>query len=372
MLADRSFAARERDMLTRVQVGLIDEGARVVEALPSDLADPDANPLIPTIAYSDQTALLASRARTRRILRGLQALDPPLAPAKDPLALVDVIHGFGEQAWPLAISVAGITGASVALECASDHAVRLVRATEKAAAALDRPVTGVWLGPNTPLTLAAQQAGATWPVVPAAWGTHSSDHLARTSAQAAALSISIIASGDDPSSIAGLLAALAASPHLPEDAMLFADAGAFERHPALWRRARDLRLLQRISLIDRMEARRDLILQTDVLAIPEATGQARSIILDAMAAELAILARADPLVEATAVPGVAVLAPSGSSDAWADALTQLLANPDHRATMGKAARAHVVAHRPVHRQIEAIFGAYAMLRSDPGLKFPDR
>jgi hypothetical protein len=372
MLADRSFAARERDMLTRVQVGLIDEGARVVEALPTDLADPDANPLIPTIAYSDQNSLLAARARTRRILRGLQALDPPLAPANDPMALLDVIHGFGEQAWPLAVSVAGITGASLALECASDNALRLVRATEKAVAALERPVNGVWLGPNAPLTQAVLGSGAAWPVLPAVWGTHARDHVSHATGRTAPLSISIVASGEDPSSIAGLLAALAASPHLPADAMMFADAGAFERHPGLWRRARDLRLLERISLIDRMEARRDLILQTDVLAIPEATGQARSIILDAMAGELAILARADPLVEATSVPGVAVLAPSGSSDAWADALTRLLANPDHRATLGKAARAHVVAHRPVHRQIEAIFGAYAMLRTDPGLKFPAR
>ena len=86
ILADRSFAARERDLLTRVQVGLIDEGIRVVEALPADLADPDANPLIPTIPYSDHVALLASRARTRRLIRGLQSVDPPLAPASAPFA----------------------------------------------------------------------------------------------------------------------------------------------------------------------------------------------------------------------------------------------------------------------------------------------
>ena len=65
ILADRSFAARERDMLTRVQVGLIDEGVRVVEAIPSDVADPDANPLIPTIPYSDRIVLLDHLTRGR-------------------------------------------------------------------------------------------------------------------------------------------------------------------------------------------------------------------------------------------------------------------------------------------------------------------
>jgi len=372
ILADRPFAAHERDMLTRVQVGLIDEGARVIEALPTDVADPDANPLIPTIAYSDQTAILASRARTRRILRGLQAIDPPLAPPDNPAMLVDVIHVFGAAAWPVAVSVASVTGASVAAECSRDADIRHMRALEKTASTGDLTATGVWIAANAQLGKTIESVNPAWPVVVAAWGTHTQDRPPRVPRSTTPMSISMIATGDEPASINGLLVALSTCPHLPEDAMIFADATAFERHPALWRRARDLGLLARMSLIDRMEARRDLVLQTDILVVPEATGQTRSIILDAMASEMAILARADPQVEATSAPGVAVLAPAGTVDAWSDALTRLLANADHRARMGRAARAFVVANRPVYKQIEAILGAYALVRHEPVLKFPEQ
>ncbi len=370
ILADRSFAARERDLLTRVQVGLIDEGIRVVEALPAELADPDANPLIPTIPYSDQVALLASRARTKRLIRGLQAIDPPLAPANAPFGLLDVIHVFGESAWPLALSVAEITGASLALECASGQALRSVIALEKTVAAFESPVPGAWLGANEPLALALEALRPKWPIVRAPWGTHERDRPQCVRPPGTPLSISIVASGDDPASIHGLLAALAGCAHLPPEAMLFLDAIAFERHPSLWRRARDLNLLERLSLIDCMEARRDLVLQTDVLAIPEATGQSRSIILDAMISKLAILARADPLIESTSVSDIAVLSPIGTVDAWSDALTRLLANPEYRVGLGRAAQAYVLKQRPVHKQVEAILGVYQLLHEPDPLRHP--
>jgi len=370
ILADRSFAARERDLLTRVQVGLIDEGIRVVEALPAEVADPDANPLIPTIPYSDRVALLASRARTRRLIRSLQAIDPPLAPAATPFALVDVIHVFGETAWPLALAVAEITGAALAIECASGQALRSVGAFEKSCASLETPVVGAWFAANDPLARALESAHPRWPIAQAAWGTHERDRPFGARPPGTPLSISIIASGDDPASILGLLAALAGCAHLPADAMMFLDAIAFERHPNLWRKARDLNLLDRLSLIDCMEARRDLVLQTDVLAIPEASGQSRSIILDAMISRLAILARSDPLIEATAVPDVAILAPVGTVDAWSDALTRLLANPEYRITLGAAARTYVLTHRPVHKQVEAILRAYQAFDEPEPLKHP--
>ena len=372
ILADRSFAARERDLLTRVQVGLIDEGIRVVEALPAELADPDANPLIPTIPYSDHVALLASRARTRRLIRGLQTVDPPLAPTNAPFALLDVIHVFGESAWPLALSVAEITGAALALECASGQALRSVGALEKAASALEVPVPGTWIGANEPLAQALEALRPNWSVTRGAWGTHERERSLGVRPPDAPLSISIIASGDDPASILGLLTALARCAHLPADAMVFLDAIAFERHPNLWRKARDLGLLERLSLIDCMEARRDLVLQTDVLAVPEANGQTRSIILDAMIARLAVIARADPLVEATAVADVAVLSPAGTVDAWSDALTRLLANPEYRVSLGKAARAYVLAKRPVHKQVEAILAVYHSLRDPEPLRHPGK
>ena len=372
ILADRSFAAHERDMLTRVQVGLIDEGPRVVEALPADLADPDANPLIPTIPYSDRSALLAARARVRRILRALQVIEPPLAPADSPMALLDVIHVFGTQAWNLGVSLGAITGAAVALECHSAEAIRHARGLERAAAAEEAAPPGIWIAPNAPIARALEQSDLAWPVAPAPWGTHTQDRPLRSRAHPAPLSVSIVASGDDPASLAGFLTALAGCPHLPDDALLFADAIAFERHPALWRRARDLRLLERMSLIDRMEARRDLVLQTDILALPDAEGHTRSIILDAMASEMAIIARADPLIEVTAHPGIAVLAQAGGPDAWRDALASLLTEPGARARLGHDAREFVAANRPVHKQIEAILGAYATVRGEGGLKFPNR
>ena len=98
LLADRSFASRERRLLHRVEVGLIDDGVRVVRAIPDTLLYTQTDSITPLIAYPEKVSPLLPRLRTSQLLRALSELDPPLAgPNEQP---IDIIHAWGDELIP--------------------------------------------------------------------------------------------------------------------------------------------------------------------------------------------------------------------------------------------------------------------------------
>ena len=54
MMADRSFARREHAMLRRLEVGLIDEGVRVLRATPAGSPEEPTTGLAGTVSYDDR------------------------------------------------------------------------------------------------------------------------------------------------------------------------------------------------------------------------------------------------------------------------------------------------------------------------------
>ena len=100
---------------------------------------------------------------------------------------------------------------------------------------------------------------------------------------------------------------------------LFVDAEAAHR-TGIWPVARGLGVLDRLSLIDEMEGRRELVLRGDVLVQSDARGEQRSLVLDAMASGMIVLAAEDPMVSYL-VNGRTARTVSGTrSDEWAAAL----------------------------------------------------
>lgn len=371
MLADRSFARREHDMLRRVEVGLLDDGARVIRAVPAAGAPAVADSLIPVLPYTDEGPRFAARARRRRLVRALEEACALLGGGSDGVHL-DVIHAWGDRCWDLAIGLAAETGANLAIELWSASCTRRMRRAERRAAAVGNdagPPKGVWLAPNGAVQLAGEDVAGSWPVRAARWGVHPLPRP-RTARGIGTVAVSIVASGRDPSSLMPVLDACAARAAEGDDAMFFLDDAGVRDHPAVWKHAEQLGLLDRLSVIPDMESRRDLVLQTDVLVIPEARGEVRSIVLDAMAAGLAVVAPMDPMVEATALPGLAVLVEKPTRGGWSHALGSVLPDRSRLADVGATARALIAEHRPVHRHIEAILDAYRSLAEAP-LPFSD-
>ena len=371
MMADRSFATREHAMLRRLEVGLMDEAVRVVRAVPDDA--PNQASLAPTVRYHDAHWRFINRAHARRLLRELQLVEPLLGAGgggESDIDLLDVVHAWGDDAWDIAIDIAASTGAALAFELWSFESTRRIRAIERRLAATGAGLRAVWLTPNARLRSAAEDLNPSAPVRAAHWGVYADDHPARHRAPGAPIGVSIVCSGRDEGSVRPVLDALASCRRITENLLIFLDDAGVASGRGLWRYAERLGLLDRLSIIADMESRRDLVLETDVLVLPEAMGEVRSIVLDAMASGIVVVARADPYVEVTAVPDIALLVEGPTEGAWLNALRRVISDTDEMQRIGERARERVVRDRPVHRQVDAILAAYRELADNAPIAFP--
>lgn len=357
-------------MLRRLVIGLMDDAARVVLAVPLDTLEFNAAPLATTVGYEDRGSRLARGARTRRLIKKLGDLDPPLGSDDD---LLDVVHAWGAGCWPLAAELARATGAALALELTGADLLRKLRAHERRfspAGSDDEPLRASWIAPNAALHRAAIEHEPNWPVALARWGVHPPDHPRRDRPEGAPASVSILSSGKDPGDLTPLLRGLADLAVDREDLLVFLDAAAVEHHHAVWKTADSLGMLDKLSVVADLETRRELFMQSDVLVYPEARGEPRSIILDAMAAGVVVVARADPYLEVTAVPDIAVLVTDNEPEQWSAALGDVLDHPSRFRAISAAARDRIAADRPVHKHVEALLAAYAHLTDPTPLEFP--
>lgn len=371
LLADRSFASRERQLLHRVEVGLIDDGVRVVRAIPDTLLYTETNSITPLIAYPEKVSPFLPRLRTSQLLRALRELDPPLAgPGEQP---IDIVHAWGDRAWDLAVDTAEATNASLAFEVWSAGCIHHTHRMERRAeAAQPNPIQGVWIAPNRAIARALETENLRWPIHTAPWGIHP-DHRPRpTHPTDQPLAVSLLATGRNAHATQTVLTALNTIIREGVELLIFLDAAAVDHRHSVWKHAARLELLPHLSVIADMESRRDLILRTDLLILPEARAEVRSILLDAMGASVAIACLTDPFVEATALPGIASLAGEPTVAGWTNALRPLLSDPELRAQQVLAAREAVESSRPVHRQVEQLLKAYQTLAEQPPLTFPSK
>src|SRR5690606_20945714 len=103
LLADRSFATREHAMLRRLEIGLIDEGLRVVRANPPVPNPEPTTGLAGALTYNDRAWRYIMPAPERTLARDLMNLSLEARPDSDeePGIPIDLIHAFGDSAAPL-------------------------------------------------------------------------------------------------------------------------------------------------------------------------------------------------------------------------------------------------------------------------------
>src|ERR1051325_8085310 len=97
IIADESFAARERAMRSRLEVGLADEGFRVIYAIPRCAAHwhgPDLS--AQTIPYESRGLAISRSWRAQQLVTAARKLGTD---AERPF---DLVHAFGHGCWPMA------------------------------------------------------------------------------------------------------------------------------------------------------------------------------------------------------------------------------------------------------------------------------
>jgi len=331
ILADEDFASRERDMLVRLEVGLVTEGLRVIHAVPESLPELlDGRVFSQAIGYAPRGPLPPLSRRARELAHRALEVGP-----KDGIGIV---HVFGREAWSLAFEVAGLLGARVVLEV---YSARLADALGSAQleGVDDRVIASV---PGTGLERRCLRKLDSRHLRLIRWGVHPQPqtHASGTMAAGDRPAVLIDGTGQDPSAWNHVLQALSLI-RLDADQppLMFVDAEA--AHRAQLRKAvESLALAEHLSFVPMVEARRDPVLEVDALLIADAFHLHRSLVLDAQANGVLVAAVADPIIdELSPEYGVTHLEPD-DRERWGEELRRLFEDrklaEDRRSTARRA------------------------------------
>lgn len=118
LLADNSFASRERTMIARLEVGLADEGVRVIRATPQQ-PPPEAfdNPFLRWIRFPQPSSRYLAPIVARAMARDIEDAKAQSAIDAEP---IDIVHILGDDAWASGEALARMVGAATAYELWSE------------------------------------------------------------------------------------------------------------------------------------------------------------------------------------------------------------------------------------------------------------
>lgn len=355
ILVDAPFVKRDRAMLARLQVGLADEGVRVVfaEPTPTSFTTPAAEAeslgvIAARATYEDRGMPWTLRARAQRLADAVTQT----APASQSRGR-SIIHVFGVRAWGIAAETCEALGACLVVEISASEDVRRLRRSPWAALAPDRLLI------TCPEPGLARLVEREWPgvavrIIP--WGVPTLSEVRSVLPGDRSPAILIVASGRDRAACESAVQAFADAAGPEALLLLHSDA---VRVGKLWPTLKRLGLSPRTTIIADLEGRRDLaILGADLLLLPEARGDYRSFTLDAMAAGLPVIAVADVAIDSTLGGQTARLISSSDARLIASALADALRHPEEARAVGAAAREHVRKHHRVSTHVAQILNAY--------------
>ncbi len=342
MLLDAGCASRERVMLSRLEIGLADEGVRLAHAVPqSSLAREAVGLYSSGVGYQERGLPFTLRQRAHdlaaQLARAFDVDDPREVDIvhvwADPSAATRVsgqaLSNFGHGAYSpldLAFEVARQNHAALVVEIWNARLLARVPALAARAAASridvmfsladESMLTGLRRRAGTGANPArASENGDSIAVCP--WGVRLRDEPHKRWSVDTMPAIGVLADGVAPVRLAAVMGGLA---KLTEPSMVFVGAEG-RTADAVWRLARKLKLLNRLTLVPQMESAREPLLNMDVLVLPGDTGVHRSLALDALAGGLAVVSGGEPLVSYLNDPALVTRVDRpNDAQAWAEAL----------------------------------------------------
>ena len=332
-------------MLRRLEAGLADEGVRVLHAVPEDTG-PEADAQI----FTREVPYAAVGPFRRLGQVSAEVSERVAAAAGGP---PDVVHAFGGKSWPLAHAVAAGCGAGLVLEiwrAGLAPALRRVRELPHQGRGLIASVPGEALERS----VREEAPGIHIERVP--WGVLAPSDLPPPAG--GVRSLMFTGSGRDAEGFhAAFDGATRAADASGVEWMAFVDADLAKR-VRLWRRIEHTGLRERVSLIDGMESRRDLVLRGDLLIQAEALGEHRSLLLEAMAWAMSVVVRPDPMVGSLVNGTTCVFVGEPTVPAWERAILPLLEDPARATQIGTSARQFVREHHKASAQVAALLRCY--------------
>lgn len=357
MLFDHDVATREHGLIDRIVVALASEGQRIVRILPQTVREDLATSRAPAtvVTFPAPGPITTRRQRASVIADAVREAD------RDAPTPPTIVHVWSPRLAREGAALASLWGAGLALEVWS------TRASEVASRLKSSGATPVCLvaDPELARRMAARHPGLPLRTTP--WGVHAPQAPRPVFRAGERPSLVVAGARGDAASVGTLMAGLKALIDAHPEVLVFMDAGIARRSGA-WSLARRLNISANISLIAQLEVNREPALQADALIVPSAGGEARSIVLDAMAQGLTVLAPTDASLSALSEPS-ALVPVVPTREGWSQALLAMVNNPQdarHRALGGWR---YVREHRRASSHLQSVLDAYTWMTSADAVPF---
>lgn len=321
MVLDRDFASRERRMIVRQRSALAEEDVRLITSVPDDapeLVGEFVEGEGAGVTYRPLGLPLTRPRRAEELARALEIERHGL----------DAVLACGAYALPVATELASQTGAAMLIMA---HRLGQLRGCRRAIESLRGRSDALLLAPSRGYERAALSAGiapGSMRLVP--WGVcaleerddrengrHDPDRVR---------SVVIAGSGHDRRAMETALRGVAEGALTRERVLLLIDAHA-ARRAELWKVIRELHIESITSLVPLMQGQRDLVLNADMLLLPEALGTHITLTLDAIARGVRLICTKDPAVDWHNDERLARVLSSPSAHDWALAVGESIDDP---------------------------------------------
>jgi glycosyltransferase involved in cell wall biosynthesis len=358
MIIDDERLRQEHTMLNRLAIGLIDQGVRLTRIVP-DTIDVEA------VWRSEQRIALAPRIEVPlRVLPWMKRTRAATIAEQFERTPPDVTYAVGFRSWPIALDVAkllekpvalGIWRASLIRKAARLHSNKHVAAyiapTRQIAEALEKRVD--------PDLVSLVPMGVAIPA--------QRKQVLKDMQQV--IGIAAIGSGKDVPGYEAMLGGISRIIRDYPQMQIVLELRGPHQHD-IWRIARRLDLLNAISGIEDAAQHRPLLTCCDIMLVPESYGELTSVLIDAMAAGIPIIARQDSFLDMLIDNETALLVSEARAQDWADRLTLLLSNPERALQLGRSAREFVQTHHSSGIQIKRLLETLEQVVSGSSYAFP--
>ena len=347
LLADGLWINEEASTVRFYAVGLTDEQVRVVPVTPIGCQRPRLS-LITERLYFRSSKVSWWRRTPRRLAEQLRELE------------VDLLHAMDGSIYPLARMLGAALEVPVICSCWSTaELARIALAGHDVSTVFVLPTPALaqrgreLLGEKTTIEL----------VRPGVLG--GSEEVAEPLADPeSALCCLVIGDGkvdvDYLSLLRGVTMVRSRLPQL--QLLLYAMGGD---HHRLWQAASKLDLLGHVNLVDSAPQTRQLLVQADVLMVPQPLGAVRTVVLEAMAAKRPVIAAVDPMLDYLLEGKTARLIAEATADRWAEHFDQLVSMPRAFRSLGQSAAAYVKEHHQASRCVEQLLKIYRQATGEP-------
>ena len=345
MMLDQDRLAREQRMFGRLSVNLIEMGTTITQIVPETMLEDDAalqaaGPSQARIAAPMRVLPWMRRGRADRLADALERSEPEL------------IFVSGRGAWklaedlsarlqtPMVIDVQSVDEVSAAPRGRSaSHIGGFAAGTAALAERLRRRVDPGLVG-----------------VVP--MGTQAPAHP-RTilSSPYQCMSIAILCDGFNIRGTNAMLSALARIAVEYPQLRGFVVTGGWRDHD-VWRAVKRARLGSRLSMLSDSPGQRPLFTQCDLMVIAEDLGEIRSLVLDAMAAGVPVVAAANPMLDMLEADQTARIVDPSVDTGWQQAIFDLLSRPNEARALGLAGRDCVMARHDAAEQAQKLLQTF--------------